>query len=97
MKYPLVHLIRKFAELARIDIGSSFNGAPWSKPLSEIYNYFGKDTAASVAYMKKAIEYFESQGLDYTPHTLWRDLPMIDKWIENKKDRKSKKPLIANL
>lgn len=88
--FPMARLVREFARLAQIDLGVTFDGSPWARPLSGLYRHFNKDIDLTIAYMTKAIAYFESKGLSYTPHTLWKDLPMIDKWL------KEKKPLIPN-
>ena len=83
----MAHLVRKFAECAGIEIGERFDGSPWAKPLAAIYRYFDKDAFMTVEYIKKACAYFESKNLSYTPHALWRDLPLIDKWIaQNQKN-----------
>lgn len=80
-------LVRAFAESADIDIGDRFDASPWSKPLSAIYNYFDKDADATIAFIKRASVYYEEKGLSYTPHTLHKNLPLIDKWIQEKQDK----------
>lgn len=80
-------LARKYAELAGIELGKCFDASEWSKPLGSMYRYFGKDADKTMAYMEKAIKYFESKKLTYTPHTLARNKEMMNKWAgEDKYD-----------
>lgn len=81
-------LVRAFAESAGIEIKGTFDASPWSKPLGAIYQYFEKDADKTIAFIKRAAEYFEGHGLTYTPQTLHKNLPMIDKWIQEQADKK---------
>lgn len=78
-------LARKFAQCAGVTITETFDASPWSKPLSAIYNYFDKDADKAMAFMERATAYFKEKGLSYTPHTLHKDLPLIDQWIQGTK------------
>lgn len=73
-------LARKYAELAKIELPETFDASAWSKPLGSMYRYFEKDVDKTVEYMEKAISYFESKKLTYTPHTLDRNKEMMNKW-----------------
>lgn len=81
-------LVRAFANSAGIEILGTFDASPWSKPLSAVYQYFDKDADLAIAFIQRASEYFEEKNLSYTPHTLHKDLPMIDKWIQEKENKK---------
>lgn len=80
-------LARKYAELAGIELGKCFDASEWSKPLGSMYRYFGKDADKTIAYMEKAIKYFESKNLTYTPHTLSKDKEMMDKWTQGVEEK----------
>lgn len=75
-------LVRTFASAADIEIGERFDASPWSKPLSAIYNYFDKDADKAMEFILKAGKYFTEKNLSFTPHTLHRDLPLIEKWMK---------------
>ncbi len=79
-------LVRKFAECAEVELSETFDASPWSKPLGAIYRNFGKDAKKTLAFIERATEYFKEKELSFTPHTLHKDLPLIEKWIkkENK-------------
>ena len=91
-KKVMAVLARRFAELAKIELGATFNASPWSAALSGLYQAHGKDPQKTMAFMERAVGYFESEGLSYTPHTLWKNMPMIDKWLAEK-DKKYNSPL----
>jgi len=78
-------LVRAFARSADIEIGTRFDASPWSKPLSAIYNYFDKDADKAMEFILKAGKYFTEKNLSFTPHTLHRDLPLIEKWMQESK------------
>lgn len=80
-------LVRTFAESASIEIKGTFDASPWSKPLSAVYQYFDKDADMAIAFIRRASSYFEENGMSFTPHTLHKNLPMIDKWIKEKEDK----------
>ena len=83
-------LVRKFAECAEIEIKGTFDASPWSKPLAAILKYHDGDADAAMAFIERSTGYFESNSLSFTPHTLHKNMPMIDKWIAGqKKDTKT--------
>jgi hypothetical protein len=46
--------------------------------------------------MRDGIAYFENRGLSYTPHTLYKNKPLIEKWLkeeQTKEDDKYNSPL----
>lgn len=87
-------LVRKFAEVADVEIGEMFDASPWAKSLGAIYRHFGRDPDKTIAFIERAGEYFKSKSLSFTPQTLHKNLPMIDKWIE---ENESKKPKILDM
>lgn len=85
--FPMAHLVRLFAARARVDIGETFDASAWAKPLGALYRYFHEDVLEVDRYFERAIKYLEDKHLAYTPHTLYRDLPLIDKWIKESKPK----------
>jgi hypothetical protein len=81
-KKVMAVLARKFAELAKIPVVGNFNASEWSKPLGSMYRYFNKDPNTTMAYMEKAVRYYESKNLSYTPQTLDKNKQMMEKWLQ---------------
>lgn len=84
-------LVRKFAECAGIEIRGTFDAGQWSKPLAAILKYHDGDADRAMAFMERSTGYFEEKNLSYTPHTLSRNLPLIDKWISEQQEKTDKK------
>ncbi len=55
-----------------------------SKGISKLLKQFGSEEKVIEA-ITKAGDYFNSQGLSWTPEAVWRDYELIDKWIDNSK------------
>ena len=89
-RHTMAMLVRKFAECAQIEIKGTFDASPWSKPLSAILKYHNGDPDAAMAFIERSTGYFESHSLSFTPHTLHKNMPMIDKWIKESKTQQQK-------
>lgn len=88
-KNAVVKLCNMFAHLAGIN--TPIDAKPWLRPISGLYKACGKDYQATIDFMRKGIAYFEDRELSYTPHTLYKNKPLIDKWVsEEQQERESK-------
>lgn len=87
-------LCNMFSVLAGIE--GDVDAKPWVRPISGLYKACNKDYQATINFMRDGIAYFENRGLSYTPHTLYKNKPLIEKWLkeeQNKEDEKYNSPL----
>lgn len=49
-----------YAKASGADLTKTINGSAWLKPLSEIYEYFEKDTDAAVDYINQSVAFYEN-------------------------------------
>lgn len=75
-------LARKFAEVAGIEIGRTFDASEWAKPLGELYRRFNKDPDKTMKFFEDAGKWYTDKGLTFTPHTLEKNFTMLtQKWL----------------
>ena len=80
-------LARKFAEVAGIEIGQTFDASEWAKPLGAIYKRFNKDPDKTMKFFEGAGKWYTDKGLTFTPHTLEKNFTMLnDKWLKQTND-----------
>lgn len=77
-------LARKFAEVAGIEIGRTFDASEWAKPLGEIYRRFNKDPDKTMKFFEDAGKWYTDKELTFTPHTLEKNFTMLnEKWLKD--------------
>lgn len=75
-------IAHEFYKASDIKITRRMDATKWLRPLSAIYRHFDKDLGETIKFIKMAAEYFIEKDLSYTPHTLWKDLELIEKWVK---------------
>lgn len=76
-------LVRKFCEVAGIEIGKTFDASEWAKPLSELYRRFNKDPDKTMQFIEDAGKWYSDKSLTFTPHTLEKNFTMLkEKWLK---------------
>ncbi len=77
--YILAHHYLKVAGIT-VAPGEIYDAGKLAKGLGKLYHQFNRNVAKVKDVISEAGQYFNSQGLEWTPETVWRNWEMIQKW-----------------